>query len=179
MADKGVFRTSAFGGFNKKDVLKSEEYGIPFAFYKNIYKRSFILEHSIEFPNLLFGEDPLFLTKALINVNEIYVLGTDLYGYNHSIGGGLNMKIDTLDKKQDYIQHFIDTFEILENNGFDEILNLYSLSSCLKVNSFSNVSLSPVTIISTPYSLIACTTPSTLDLGALSPPIPSTTIFIM
>lgn len=112
------FKNARFTYFPKKDIVLPIEYGIPFAFYKNIYKRSFILENSIEFPDLLYGEDPLFLTKALTNVDEIYVLGTDLYGYNHSIGGGVNMKIDTLDKKHNYIQHFKCAFDMLKDNLF-------------------------------------------------------------
>lgn len=113
------FRKTKFSYFEKKDVLLPIEYGIPFAFYKNIFKRSFILEHSIEFPDLIRGQDPIFLAKALVNVDEIYVLNTDLYGYNHTIGGGVNMKVNTFDKKHDYIQHFKDTFDILRTNLFE------------------------------------------------------------
>ncbi|MCD7782065.1 MAG: glycosyltransferase [Methanosphaera sp.] len=118
--EKGYnYNNTRFKYFNQKDILDPVEYGIPWAFYKNIYKKSFIDEHNIRFPDLLRGQDPLFLVNVLINVEEIYVTNTDLYGYNHSLGGGVNIKINTYQKKYDYIQHFKQTMDILEEANFE------------------------------------------------------------
>ena len=52
-----------------------EEYGIPWSFYKNIYKREFLIENNIEFPDLIRGQDPVFLAKALslTDANTLYM----------------------------------------------------------------------------------------------------------
>ena len=128
-----------FNYFSKKEVISPITYGIPWAFYKNIYEREFLEKNNIKFPNLKRGQDPIFLANVLTNLKEIPVLNIDLYGYNHSASGGVNIKVNTYDKKQDYIQHFIDTFEILENNGFDEILNLYKLEFINYLNFQQNI----------------------------------------
>ncbi len=114
-----------FAHFNREMIIKPEEYGIPFAFYKNIYKREFIEKNNINFPDLQRGQDPVFLAKVLTEVNEIYTVPIDLYGYNYSVSGGVNIKVNTYSKKKDYIQHFIETFEILERDGFEDMLNNY------------------------------------------------------
>ena len=89
---------SKFNYFLKEDILDVEEYGIPFAFYKNIFNREYLLDNDILFPDYRFGEDPLFMVKVLENINEFPVVPLDLYGYNHSIGGGVNEKINNYTK---------------------------------------------------------------------------------
>lgn len=121
------FTKSRYAYFTQKTILEPEEYGIPWAFYKNIYKRTFLEEHEIKFPDLRIGEDPLFLTRVLSNTNKIYAINKDFYGYNHSIDGGLNLKINTYDKKRDYLHHYVKMFDLLEQNKFDKILEEYKL----------------------------------------------------
>ena len=113
------FKNTKFTYFNKKDVVLPIEYGIPFAFYRNIFKREFLEKNNIIFPDLIRGQDPIFLAKALVSTDELYVLRTDLYGYNHSVGGGVNIKVNTYEKKFAYLQHFKDTFDILKENDFE------------------------------------------------------------
>lgn len=119
------FENTLFTYFNEKSVISPKDYGIPWAFYKNIYKRSFLNEYKIKFPNLSRGQDPIFLSNVLTKIKNVYALPIDLYGYNHSASGGVNVKVDTYDKKFDYIKHFVDTFEILQKNGFDMSLSSY------------------------------------------------------
>lgn len=119
------FKNTKFTYFNKKDVVLPIEYGIPFAFYRNIFKREFIEKHEIIFPDLIRGQDPIFMANALVNTDELYVLSADLYGYNHSVGGGVNIKVNTYEKKLAYIKHFKCTFDILKDNMFDGSLEGY------------------------------------------------------
>ena len=119
------FLNSRFKYFYKKDTLKSEDYGIPFAFYRNLFKRSFLEENEIDFPDLRFGEDPVFMVNVLVNINEFLALPLDLYGYNHSVGGGVNEKITNFEKKNAYIKHFKDIFDILKMHKFNSILSIY------------------------------------------------------
>ena len=112
------FKNTKFKYFGKKEVILPVEYGIPFAFYKNIYKRELVIDNDIKFPDLIRGQDPIFLAEILVRLDEIYVLNTDLYGYNHSVSGGVNLKVNTYEKKYDYLTHFKNTFDILKNNNF-------------------------------------------------------------
>ncbi len=119
------FRATRFAYFDKKGVHDPVEYGIPWAFYKNIYKRSLLNDLNIRFPDLKRGQDPIFLANILVNIDEIYVTNADLYGYNHSIGGGVNVKIDTYEKKYDYVKHFKETMDILDKASFESPLAEY------------------------------------------------------
>ena len=121
------FVNSRFTYFYKKDVLKSEDYGIPFAFYRNLFKRSFLEENDIVFPDLRFGEDPVFMVNVLVNIDEFLALPLDLYGYNHSMGGGVNEKITNYEKKFAYIKHFKDIFDILKANELNSIFSIYKI----------------------------------------------------
>lgn len=121
------FENTLFAYFNKEDVISPEEYGIPWAFYKNIYKKTFVTENNISFPDLKRGQDPVFLAGILTRIKKIFVVPVDLYGYNHSVSGGVNVKLNSYDKKNDYIQHFVDTFQILEKKGFELVLSDYKM----------------------------------------------------
>lgn len=119
------YKKTLFTYFTKESIITPREYGIPWAFYKNIYKRTFLLENNIEFPNLKRGQDPVFLAKVLTKIDTIPTISIDLYGYNHTAAGGVNVKLNSYTKKRDYAQHFIDTFSILQENNFDEALSSY------------------------------------------------------
>ncbi len=121
------FINTKFTYFYREDIISPEKYGIPFAFYKNVYKRSFLLEHNITFPDIIAGEDPIFMANVLVNLKEFPTIPIDLYGYNHSIGGGVNEKINTYDRKYDYIKHFKDSFDILKNNEKIAIYSVYKI----------------------------------------------------
>ncbi|WP_458453964.1 glycosyltransferase family 2 protein [Methanobrevibacter sp.] len=107
--------------------IEPKDYGIPYAFYKNIYKRGFLNDFEIKFPDLMRGQDPIFMAKVLVNTPVIYTVPLSLYGYNHAIGGGVNVKINNYDKKRDYIQHFKDTVEVLEEGGLNSQAEFYKI----------------------------------------------------
>ena len=110
--------------FTEEKVIPPEDYEIPYSFYKNIFKRSFIDEHNFRFPDLKRGQDPVFLADILTNVSTIPVVPVDLYGFRYAAIGGLN-KINTPEKKFDYVKHFKDTFDILNNAGFTKMAEIY------------------------------------------------------
>lgn len=109
----------------KEEVIPTEEYGIPFAFYKNIFKKELLIQNNILFPDMRAGEDPIFMAKVLTSTDKCYMVPVDLYGYNHSIGGGVNEKIDTYEKKLAYITHFKEIFDLLKKNNYSKILSSY------------------------------------------------------
>ena len=113
--------------FSSYDFISPKEYGIPYAFYKNIFKRDFIIKHNILFPDLIRGQDPIFLAKALASTNKIYTVPLNFYGYNYSIGGGVNVKINDYNKKYSYMQHFKDTCDTLNIGGLVDCANIYKI----------------------------------------------------
>ena len=109
--------------FHEEKLITPEEYGIPYSFYKNIFKRSFLLDNSFEFPDLLRGQDPVFFAEILVSLKEFPVVPVDLYALR-SAGNNFG-KINTYRKKHDYIEHFRQTFEILKSANFESTLNEY------------------------------------------------------
>ena len=102
---------------NEENAIIPQDYGIPWHHQKNIYKRSFILEHDIEYPDYKRGQDPVFLAKVLKNVDLVYCLPLDLYAYRKY------EKYDNINsetKELDYIKHFRDVFDILDLDSFKE-----------------------------------------------------------
>lgn len=113
--------------FNSASKISPDEYGIPYAFYKNIFKRQFLNSNDIVFPDLLRGQDPVFLANAFANAEVIYTCPTNLYGYNYSVGGGVNNKMNNYIKKKSYVQHFRDACDILGEGGLHKTSEEYKL----------------------------------------------------
>ena len=124
--------------FSEEGIISPKEYGIPWAFYKNIYKRTFLNENNIRFPPFKRGVDPVFLAKVLVNVSEIYTVPLNLYGYNYSIGGGFNNKLFDYDFKKNHLIAFKCVFDILNNAGFDEIVYKFKKELITYLTNFGN-----------------------------------------
>lgn len=140
LEDNFNYKEGNYAFFSKFEIIKPEEYGVPWAFYKNIFRRDFLNNFNIRFPDLKRGQDPVLLAEILVNIDKIYAVPVDLYGYNYAAGGGANSKVDDYTKKFDYIKHFKDTFVILEKAGFDDISNRYKerLAIYLRLNRNKN-----------------------------------------
>lgn len=140
LEDNFNYKEGNYAFFSKFDVIKPEDYGVPWAFYKNIFKREFLNNFNIRFPDLKRGQDPVLLANVLVNIDKIYVAPVDLYGYNYAAGGGANSKVDDYTKKFDFIKHYKDTFVILESAGFNNVSNKYKelLAIYLKLNRNKN-----------------------------------------
>ncbi|MCD7781226.1 MAG: glycosyltransferase [Methanosphaera sp.] len=110
------YKENNYTYFSKQETISPSEYGIPWAFYKNIFKRSFIVDNKILFPDLLRGQDPVFLSEILIRIDKIYTVDRTLYGYNYTTNGGSNSKVDTYQKKYDFMKHYHNTIKLLEEN---------------------------------------------------------------
>lgn len=110
--------------FQQKGDMKPEDYGIPWTFGKNIYKREFLIDNNFIFPRYSRGEDPVFLAKILVKLDKIYFVPNFLMGIRDARYHGL-YKIDNYEKKWGYIKHFHDTFKILQNNNFNKMKKRY------------------------------------------------------
>ena len=112
--------------FSKIDTISPKDYGIPYSYIKNIFKKSFIEENGFTFPDLRRGQDPVFLAEILTTVKEIPVVPVDLYGVRYPVQGSLN-KINNHQKKHDYIMHFKSTFDVLRKANFIDMFHDYEV----------------------------------------------------
>lgn len=103
--------------FEEYKKLPPEEYGIPWSFYKNIYKREFLLENNIEFPDLIRGQDPVFLAEVLSRVDAVYAVPVDVYAYYYIDGF---TKVNNDRKYHDHMMHYKMVFDILKDEKFKE-----------------------------------------------------------
>jgi glycosyltransferase involved in cell wall biosynthesis len=111
--------------FKKMEKIHPREYGVPWAFYKNIFKKSFLDEKDIRFRDLIRGQDPVFLAEVLVNVDEIYGLPVVLYAYLFPVQGKPYIKVNSPKKKLHYITHYKRTFDIFEENGLRSLSEKY------------------------------------------------------
>ena len=109
--------------FDKYFKIKSERYGNPILFYKNIYKKSFLDENKIFFEDSNNHQDPVFLSKILIKLNTIYGAPIEICSQNSDVYG----KLDSSIKKLHYLTHFKKTFDILEKNNSNNISEKFKL----------------------------------------------------
>ena len=127
IVDNPHYPAKDYAFFDDYGEIDPKDYGIPYAFYKNIYKKEFLIANDIRFPDFYPGEDPIFMANVLVNAKRIFVVPCVLYGYNHSIGGGVNKKIDTFEKKKKYMEHFKIVADILKQGGLQHTSDFYKI----------------------------------------------------
>lgn len=111
--------------FKKIEKIHPKEYGVPWAFYKNIFKKSFLDENDIRFRDLIRGQDPVFQAEVLVNLDEIYGLPVVLYAYLFPVKGKPYIKVNSFKKKLHYITHYKKTFDVFEQNGLGSLSEKY------------------------------------------------------
>lgn len=123
--------------FSEEKLITPQDYGIPYSFYKNIFNREFLVKNNIVFPDLLRGQDPVFLAEIFTHVDKIPTIPVDFYGFRYPKSGSL-LKINTYRKKYDYILHFKETFDILESAGFNQMKENYEKRLVEFINAHHN-----------------------------------------
>lgn len=123
------YKRGTFHYFREESIIEPDEYGIPFYFYKNLYKADLI--EDIRFPDLLRGQDPIFLSKVLSEVNEIYGVPIDFYGYMVPLSFD---KLDSYTKKYHYICQYRQCIDILDNSELFKTSNRYMHNLMLYLN---------------------------------------------
>lgn len=111
--------------FDEISTISPNEYGVPWAFYKNIFKKSFLDDNNIRFKDLIRGQDPVFLSEVLANADILYGVPVDFYAYMFPLKGRPYYKVNTPVKKLHYITHYKDTFDILEKAGLFNLSEKY------------------------------------------------------
>ena len=104
--------------YEEDSKILPENYGIPWAFYKSIYKREFLLDNKIFFPDLIRGQDPVFLAEALSKVDIIYTANIDFYAYYYINGAN---QCNTFKKRYHHITHFKEVFKYFSDPKFNDL----------------------------------------------------------
>lgn len=106
--------------FTEDRVILPEEYGLPWSFYKSIYKKEFLLSNNIYFPDLLRGQDPVFLAEILSKVDKIHAVATDVYAY---VFYDAIDRCNTPRKLHDQILHYKIVFDYLPEPRFKKAVH--------------------------------------------------------
>ena len=123
------YKRGTFHYFREEVIIEPDEYGIPFYFYKNLYKADLI--EDIRFPDLLRGQDPIFLSKVLSKVDEIYGVPIDFYGYMVPMSFD---KLDSYTKKYHYICQYRQCIDILDKSELFKTSDRYMRNLMLYLN---------------------------------------------
>ena len=120
LIDNPHYGKGTFYYFQKDCEINPDDYGIPFYFYKNLFE--FDLIRDIRFPNLLRGQDPVFLSEVLGKTDRIYGVNVDFYGY---MVPTTFSKLDTYTKKYHYILQYKQCYTILNESRLKKTRDKY------------------------------------------------------
>ncbi len=101
--------------FHEKRICP-QDYGIPWYYVRNIFKRELINEKNIRFPKYQRGQDPVFLAKILSNISSLFIIPVDFYAYRYILEGETKIKNNAAEIS--YIKHFINVLNILNSDKF-------------------------------------------------------------
>ena len=127
IADNFFYNMNDYRFFADEEIIEPGEYGAPLSFYKNMFKREFLIKNNIVFPDFRRGQDPPFLAKILTSIDKIQGVPVNFYGHHFRVGGGAEAKIDTYEKKRGYIEHFKVACDILSEGGLKDLSDFYKI----------------------------------------------------
>ena len=109
--DKGKisYEFSCFKPITELKLRSVGDYCLPWYFYKNIFKRSLLMENNIRFPDLLRGQDPIFLVEILSHLDNFLEVPVLYYSYVTPD----YIKVDNSLKYYDYFVHYYLVFKLL------------------------------------------------------------------
>ncbi|WP_455646116.1 glycosyltransferase family 2 protein [Methanosphaera sp.] len=100
-------------------IYESDEYGMPWYFYRNIFKKELFTEKNIRFPDLKRGQDTAFLANVLNNIE--YFVDVPITSYAYRIP--MENKLTTFDKFLAYSKSFYETLIYLKEDQFDKLID--------------------------------------------------------
>lgn len=104
-------------------IKKPNEYGIPWYFTRNLYDAHLIKNKNIMFPSSKFGEDPVFLTNILLNIDFYVEIPLRYYRYLASDV----VKRNSFEKYYEDVSNISKVFKLLSpHKEFENTLNIYS-----------------------------------------------------
>lgn len=103
--------------FEIEGYMEFSDYQFDFLFARFIFKRSFLNDRKIVFPNLRVYEDPIFLAKALIEAKKFFVIKEAVYTYT----GSHQIQTMNLEKIKDYIIGITQSLYISSANHLERL----------------------------------------------------------
>ncbi|MBE6493731.1 MAG: glycosyltransferase family 2 protein [Methanosphaera stadtmanae] len=98
-----------FPVIDKKTFLSGDDYGMPWYFYKNVFRKGFLDKHNIVFPDLCRGQDTVFFSDVLSKLGNYIHLPIVYYSYKVPNAN----KLSVFDNYYDYLISFYDVFKLL------------------------------------------------------------------
>ncbi len=103
--------------FVKEGIISYKDYQFDYGYWRFIYKRQFLRENQLYFPDYLRGQDPPFFIKAMAIAQQFYALAEATYVYRVSY-----KKIQwTKRKVQDVAKGLMDCLNLAETQNYDEL----------------------------------------------------------
>lgn len=107
--------------FLTEGFISFEDYQFDYLFVRYIFKKKFLIDNEIYFPNYRVYEDPVFLVKAMVKATKFYAINTDVYLYT---GAHQSMTMN-IDKTKDFLKALI---EELQTTAHYNLSNLHKLA---------------------------------------------------
>ena len=119
----GIFTEfKCFKPIKELKLKNPNEYCMPWYFYKNIFKRDFLIKNNIKFPDLLRGQNPIFFCEVLARIDKYLEVPVMYYSYSTP---SVN-KVDNPVKYYDYFVHYYEVFKLICDKNFDRMVEEYS-----------------------------------------------------
>lgn len=101
-------------------LKKPNEYGVPWYFYRNIFKKEFLDKFNINFPDFRRGQDTVFFAKVLSNL-DVY-LHVNINSYLYNLVGWKN-PYTNFEIFEGYLKSLYEVSKILiEGNNLDNVI---------------------------------------------------------
>ena len=103
--------------FKKEGVINYQDYQFDYGYWRFIYKRQFLRENQLYFPDYLRCQDPPFFIKAMAISQQFYALREATYVYRVS-----HKNIQWTERKaQDVAKGLMDCLNLAETQNYDEL----------------------------------------------------------
>lgn len=103
--------------FVKEGIISYKDYQFDYGYWRFIYKRQFLRENQLYFPDYLRGQDPPFFIKAMATAQQFYALREATYVYRVS-----HKNIQWTERKaQDVAKGLMDCLNLAETQNYDEL----------------------------------------------------------
>ena len=86
IVDKKFLGDNAGYVFTEDGIVAYSDYQFDYGYWRFVYRRQFLADNKIRFPNLRRFQDPPFFVKAMICASRFYALSTPTYCYREGEG---------------------------------------------------------------------------------------------
>ena len=102
--------------FQQAGFVPYAEYQYDFGFTRYIYKREFLLEHDIRFPQYRIYEDPVFFLQVMVAAQGFYAMAEPVYVY----AGPHQTELDA-SRTVDYLHALADNLRLSAKHGYGKL----------------------------------------------------------